>query len=82
MYHSGFTCRVGHIPVRGGRQLGRKWCFQYVRLPIVHGESSNGRALVAYGRVDEHDVVLSPSNCGQEIRKIAIAGDEDDCGWR
>ena len=31
---------------------------------------------------NEHDVVLPPSNCGQKIGEIAIAGDEDDGGWR
>ena len=31
---------------------------------------------------DEYDIILSPPDCGQKIGKIAIAGDEDDCGWR
>ena len=31
---------------------------------------------------NQHDVVLPPSNCGQEIGKITIARDEDDCGRR
>jgi len=34
------------------------------------------------GIADEHDVVLSPSDCRQKIGEIAIAGDEDYCGWR
>jgi len=37
---------------------------------------------VSHERVaDEHDVVLSPSDCGQKIGEITVAGDEDDGGW-
>lgn len=42
-----------------------------------------GQTLVGHERVtNEHDLVLSPSECGQKIGKIAIARDEDNCGWR
>jgi len=67
----------------GRRGLGWRACFQYIGLPIIHDGSLDGQALVGHERVaDEHDVVLSPSDCRQKIGEIAIAGDEDDCGWR
>lgn len=31
---------------------------------------------------NEHDLILSPSDCGQKIGKIAIARNQDYCGWR
>jgi hypothetical protein len=56
--------------------------FQYVGLPVVDERGWGGQALVSRGRVgNEHDVVLSPSDRGQKVGKIAIAGDEDDCCW-
>jgi len=49
----------------GRRGLGWGACFQYVRFPIIHNGSLDGQALVSHERVaDEHDVVLSPSDCG------------------
>ena len=34
------------------------------------------------GVADEHDIVFSPSDCGQKVGKIAVTGDEDDGSWR
>ena len=33
------------------------------------------------GVADEHDIVLSPSDRGQQISEITITGDKDHCGW-
>jgi hypothetical protein len=73
-----------------GRSLAmrsvRRWpgCgsrFQYVRSPVIDERGRGGQALVGHGRVgNEHDVVLSPSDCGQKVGEIAVAGDEDYCG--
>ena len=63
--------------------LGWRSCFQYVGFPVVHGGGLEGQALVSHeGVANEHNVVFSPPDCGQKIGEIAIAGDEDDCGWR
>ena len=65
------------------RQLGRRLCFQYVGLPIIHDGGLSGQALVCHERVtDEHDFILSPSERRQKVGEITIARDEDDCGWR
>ena len=34
------------------------------------------------GVADEHNIVFSPSDCGQKIGEITVARDEDDGGWR
>jgi len=61
---------------------GWRSCIQYIRFPIVRDGGLDGQALVRHGRVaDEYDVVLSPSDRGQQIGEITIAGDKDDCGW-
>jgi len=65
------------------RRLGWRSCIQYVGFPIVRDRGLDGQALVSHERVaDEHDIVLSPSDCGQKVGEIAVAGDEDDGGWR
>jgi len=49
--------------------------------PIIRDGGLGGQALVSHGRVaDEHDVVLSPPDRGQQIGEITIARDKNYCG--
>ena len=64
------------------RWFGWRSCIQYIGFPIIRDRGLGGQAFMSHGGVaDEHDIVLSPSDRGQQISEITITGDKDHCGW-
>ena len=54
------------------QQLGWRSCIQYVRFPIVRDAWPGGQVPTCHEKVaGEYDIVLSPSDCGQEINGLA-----------